>query len=157
MVENDTTIMGGSMMTVVDEINHLKDQTVHLKNQAVEVFQRVVSFEDLPAWMQSDPYIRQGYRKQLNSFKQCYESLFYVHNETVNIWSHLIVGLFFVSLLLATDYSILRDCPQISASDTLAIQSYLAGATGCLFLSVSITLNISRPLYISIFFLVHCI
>lgn len=157
MIESETTIMSGSMTTVVDEINHLKDQTVHLKNQAVEAFQRVVFFEDLPEWMQSDPYIRQGYRQQLSSFKKCYESLFYLHNETVNIWSHLIVGLFFVSLLLATDYSILRDCPQISASDTLAIQSYLAGAAGCLFLSVSTTLDISCPSYISILFLVNCI
>ncbi len=130
--------MDEGVATMVDEIAHLKDKTVHLKDRTVEAFHRVVCFEDLPEWMQSDPYIRHGYRKQLSSFNKCYESLFYLHNETVNIWSHLLVGLLFTSLLLATDYSILHDCPQLSASDTLAVQSYLAGATGCLFLSVSI-------------------
>lgn len=135
MIEIRTVDEG--MATMVDEINQLKDKTLQLKDRTVEAFQHVVCFEDLPTWMQSDPYIRQGYRKQLGSFSKCYESLFYLHNETVNIWSHLLVGIFFTSLLLATDYSILHDCPQLSASDTLAVQSYLAGATGCLFLSVS--------------------
>lgn len=116
---------------VVKEIHHLKDQTVQL-------VQRVVHYEDLPTWMQNDPYIRRGYRKQLSSFRKCYQSLFYLHNESVNIWSHLLVGLFFVALLLAADYSVFYECPHISSSDTLAVQSYLAGATGCLFLSVSI-------------------
>ncbi len=129
--------MDESMATVVDEITQLKDSTVQLKDQTIEAFRRVVCFDDLPEWMQIDPYIRRGYRQQSSSFSKCYKSLFYLHNETVNIWSHLLVGIFFVSLLLATDYSVLRECPKLSVSDTLAVQSYLAGATGCLFLSVS--------------------
>ena len=141
MMESKAVTTSGSMTAVVEELTQLKDQlkdeTVHLTHQTVEAFQRLVSFEDLPQWMQMDPYIRRGYRKQSSSFRKCYESLFYIHNETVNIWSHLLVGLFFVSLLLATDYSLLRECPQISTADTFAVQSYLAGATGCLFLSVS--------------------
>ena len=144
-MRNNIVTVGESVTDVVDEIAELKDQAIHLKDQTLEALQHVVSFEDLPEWMQIDPFIRGGYRKQLNSFGRCYKSLFYLHNETVNIWSHLLVGLFFVSLLLATDYSILHDCPKISSSDTWAVQSYLAGATGCLFFSVSMNVEFNFP------------
>ena len=133
------------MTMLVDEITELKHHALQLQDKTLDALQYVVPFEDLPEWMQIDPYIRHGYRKQSSSFRKCYESLFYLHNETVNIWSHLIVGLFFVSFLLATDYSIFRDCPQISTFDTWAVQSFLAGATGCLFLSVSNTYIINHP------------
>ena len=114
------------------------DETTKLKDQSKQAIQSLLTFEDLPEWMQGDPYIRGGYRKQLNSLTECFESLFYLHNESVNIWSHLLGGVFFFALLLTADYSIFHTVPEIALSDAVAVQFYLAGATGCLFLSVSI-------------------
>ena len=117
------------------------DETVTLKDHSIHAFQCLLTFEDLPQWMLGDPYIRRGYRKQATSLTACYGSLFYLHNESVNIWSHLLAGIFFLSLLLTADYSIFHTVPDISVSDSVAVQVYLAGATGCLFLSVSIGSN----------------
>lgn len=73
---------------------------------------RLYSFDAIPEYLQSNPYIRTGYRygltakgcliRYLNRFHRennrhlftC-SSLLYLNNETVNIWSHLIgAGLF---------------------------------------------------------------
>ena len=52
------------------------------------------SFEKVPKYLQSNPYILSGYRYGLN-VKDCLFSLFYFNNESINIWSHLIgAGLF---------------------------------------------------------------
>lgn len=52
------------------------------------------SFEKVPKYLQSNPYIRSGYRYGLN-VKDCLFSLLYLNNESINIWSHLIgAGLF---------------------------------------------------------------
>ena len=107
---------------------------------AVELIQRVLHFDDLPKWMQTDPYIKHGYRRELKSFGECCRSLFYPHNEFVNTWSHLLPAFFFLSLVLAADYHVLYGPTQVSWMDNLAIQLYVAGTAGCLFLSVSVSL-----------------
>ncbi|CAF4307613.1 unnamed protein product, partial [Rotaria sordida] len=50
---------------------------------------RLYSFEMIPEYLQSNPYIRSGYRYGLN-FIGCLFSLFYLNNESINVWSHLI-------------------------------------------------------------------
>ena len=42
-------------------------------------------------------YIFKGYRIGLN-FSQCLKSMFQIHNETVNVWSHLIGSMLFIAL-----------------------------------------------------------
>ncbi|MCJ1377039.1 hypothetical protein MMC17_000129 [Xylographa soralifera] len=125
-----------SPLSMIENVGSVvTNETKKLQYQSKQAIQRLLTFEDLPAWMQGDPYIRRGYRKQLNSLTECYESLFYLHNESVNIWSHLVAGIFFFALLLTADYTIFHTVPEISVSDAVAVQTYLAGATGCLFLS----------------------
>lgn len=97
----------------------------------------VLHFGDLPIWRQGDPLIRRGYRRQSDSFRACFWSLFYTHNELINMWSHLLPGVFFLGLLLTANYSSLLGGVEISAGDRLMIQIYVAGVTGCLFFSVS--------------------
>ena len=43
--------------------------------------------ESCPPWLRFNKYILDGYRCHLST-DQCVESLFYIHNETVNIYSH---------------------------------------------------------------------
>lgn len=99
--------------------------------------QRVFHASQIPAWMQSDPYILHGYRGQLDSYGQCFWSLFYLHNESVNTWSHIIPGMYFLTLLLAIDYWIIQLPLEVPVMDILAIQTYVAGTAGCLIFSVS--------------------
>ena len=43
----------------------------------------------MPLWCSSNLFLLTGYRPIFESIEQCVESLDYVHNETVNIYSHL--------------------------------------------------------------------
>jgi hypothetical protein len=98
----------------------------------------ILSWEDLPPWMQSDPYIRRGYRRQLDSFAACVQSIFYLHNESVNIWTHLLPTLVYVAVLLVTDYSTLHNGIKLSSADNTALQAYIVGAIACLTFSVGL-------------------
>lgn len=98
--------------------------------------QRVLHFDSLSSWMQADPYVKYGYRVESNSFIECFWSLFYLHNEFVNIWSHLLPALFFLNLLFVADYEALYGLVAVSWIDNLVIQTYIAGTAACLLLSV---------------------
>ena len=111
-------------------------KAVQVGREGAKSFQHTLSWEDLPPWMQSDPYIRRGYRRQLDSFSACLQSIFHLHNESVNIWSHILPTLFYLSVLLATDYSILHNGVDLSAADNTVIQTYVAGSIACLISSV---------------------
>jgi len=99
--------------------------------------QRILHFNDVSTWMQADPHIKYGYRAESNSFLECFWSLFYFHNEFVNIWSHLLPAFFFLTLLLVTDYEIRYGLDPVSGMDSLVVQIYVAGTATCLLLSVS--------------------
>jgi adiponectin receptor len=58
---------------------------------------RLRRIEEVPAWMAANPYILSGYRLNY-SFWMCLRSLFMVHNETGNVWTHLLGFLLFVGL-----------------------------------------------------------
>jgi adiponectin receptor len=56
-------------------------------------------FSDAPHYLQDNEHIVEGYRIGFDSPKKVIKSLFMVHNETVNIWTHLvgtIIVLFFI-------------------------------------------------------------
>jgi len=49
-----------------------------------------VSYAGLPEWLRDNELIETGHRPQLNNFFTCLASVFRVHSETGNIWTHLI-------------------------------------------------------------------
>ncbi|CAE6524561.1 unnamed protein product [Rhizoctonia solani] len=61
---------------------------------------RLLTYETLPAWLQDNAYILRGYRRPQNSWSGCARSVFgYLHNETVNIQTHLFGALGLLYLL----------------------------------------------------------
>lgn len=135
-------ILGQS--TIGSAIGTSISKVVVVEEDAAKLIQNVLHFDDLPQWMQTDPYIRHGYRRELKSFRECCRSLFYPHNEFMNTWSHLLPALFFLGLVLAADYPVLYGRAQVSWIDNLAIQMYVGGTAGCLFLSVSVSSQFSN-------------
>lgn len=55
--------------------------------------------EDAELWVIDNPYLLTGYRINYNSCKKVIKSLFECHNETFNIWSHLL-GVLVIFILL---------------------------------------------------------
>ena len=48
------------------------------------------TFEDAPSFMRENAFIKSGYRIRNHTPKKVLKSMFRIHNETVNIWTHLI-------------------------------------------------------------------
>ncbi|KAF9140966.1 hypothetical protein BG015_001457 [Linnemannia schmuckeri] len=73
-------------------VEHQMSETWDASKAAFEGAKRLLRFEELPKEWQSNPYILTGYRF-LSSKRQCLWSIFKIHNETCNIWTHML-GLF---------------------------------------------------------------
>lgn len=47
-------------------------------------------FRNLPKWLQDNDFLHAGHRPPLPSFYACFKSIFRIHTETGNIWTHLL-------------------------------------------------------------------
>jgi adiponectin receptor len=58
----------------------------------------LLSFKEMPEWFQQDnnQWILHGYRPISGSVRASFRSWWYLHNETVNIYSHLIPAVLFL-------------------------------------------------------------
>lgn len=92
---------------------------------------KVVSADQLPVWLQNSTFIFNWYRPPLHSHRLCWWSLFRIHTETGNIWTHLLAGLLFIGLLLY--FSLYPTSPSID--DQLLLSFYLACGIFCWFFS----------------------
>ena len=45
-------------------------------------------------------YMLTGYRICFNTYRDCFNSLFMIHNETMNVWSHLIGAILFSGMVV---------------------------------------------------------
>ncbi|XXG52108.1 hypothetical protein AAC387_Pa03g0507 [Persea americana] len=76
---------------------HTKDSTETEKKKKMKC--RLISYMDLPEYMKDNEYILQYYRAEW-PLKEAFLSLFRWHNETLNIWTHLIGFLLFLALTI---------------------------------------------------------
>ncbi len=60
------------------------------KNPAPPVDNSTLGFEDMPDYLQDNEFIKGYYRAPDMPFKQTLRSLFDIHNETGNVWTHLL-------------------------------------------------------------------
>ncbi|KAH6656421.1 mPR-like GPCR protein [Truncatella angustata] len=91
----------------------------------------LLPFEDIPDWYQDNPWIRRGYRPVSNSAKTCIRSWAGLHNELVNIHSHLFAA---IAFLLAEAYilePLHRRYSGVSAGDYAVLAIFLLTATTC--------------------------
>jgi len=56
--------------------------------------------DEAPEFLQDNEYIVTGYRINHSSFCVALKSLFTCHNESVNVWSHLIGSLVFIGFFI---------------------------------------------------------
>uniref|UniRef100_A0A668VL04 Adiponectin receptor 1a n=1 Tax=Oreochromis aureus TaxID=47969 RepID=A0A668VL04_OREAU len=59
---------------------------------------RVIPFHVLPEWLKDNDYLLHGHRPPMPSFRACFGSIFRIHTETGNIWTHLLGLILFLCL-----------------------------------------------------------
>ena len=98
------------------------------------------SDEVTPEWLR-EPFIKSGYRQAYLTAWQCLQSLFYLHNQTFNIWSHYLASLYFLvrfGIVLTGSDSLQypMNFPVISAA-IVTVVVYSTSATAHLFNCIS--------------------
>ncbi|KAK2725343.1 hypothetical protein QYM36_001704, partial [Artemia franciscana] len=93
---------------------------------------KVCDFKSLPDWLQDNDYLHLGHRPPLPSFKECFRSIFRIHTETGNIWTHLIGCLMFI---MVTTYFWVRTDLVFDTKEKIIFTFFFVGAIGCLGLS----------------------
>lgn len=102
-----------------------------------------VSFESLPKYLQDNEYLKSNHRPPMYSFRGCFKSIFRMHTETWNIWTHLLGFVFFVVLVAGIyvfgDYiTYWFEDVQIHSlpwDEQLMLMFFFAGAMGCMLCS----------------------
>eukprot|EP00164_Ancoracysta_twista_P007111 GFYU01010039.1.p1 GENE.GFYU01010039.1~~GFYU01010039.1.p1 ORF type:complete len:372 (+),score=68.01 GFYU01010039.1:135-1250(+) len=65
----------------------------------------LVTWEEAPSYLQFNPFVKTGYRKEL-SYLQCWESLLHLHNETGNVLTHGSAGIVYLALASIALYNL---------------------------------------------------
>lgn len=102
-----------------------------------DVSHRLCTFDELPKWHQDNPYIRSHYRVVSNSYNACIQSLVYLHNETMNIYTHLLPAITLALVLPMLQINISRVYADAPWTDRFMLT--LTPMTALLTLSLSST------------------
>ncbi|KAN0102016.1 adiponectin receptor protein 1 [Hyaloscypha variabilis] len=92
-------------------------------------------FEDLPVWYQDNPSIHSGYRPVSNSSHHCFRSWTFLHNETLNIYTHLLPALITLLAQLALQSHLTHYFPHATPQDRAIFSLNLLACTIALLLS----------------------
>lgn len=97
----------------------------------------VLLWADIDAWQRDNQFIQSGYRPASGSFKRSFASLGYLHNESVNIYTHLLGSILF-SVLGAMLYAVIRPrYASATQADVLVFSCFFLGAALCLGMSAT--------------------
>ena len=115
------------------------DEVVQASKQAEKKLEQKLTYlwHEIDAWQQDNPSIISGYRPASNSYTKSFSSLSYLHNETVNIYTHLFGALLFL-FSSAILYRTLGPRYETAArEDVYAFGCFFAGAIACLGMSAT--------------------
>ena len=113
----------------------LKEASITSKDKRSTKRPILLSYDEIPEWHQDNGFIRNGYRPESNSTRACFDSLLYLHNETINIYSHLLPA---ISCLIAeglVHHYLRASYPEATPGDRLIFIFFLLTGATCLGMS----------------------
>ncbi|KAI8963108.1 hemolysin-III channel protein-like protein Izh2 [Daldinia sp. FL1419] len=120
-----------------DEISTRKDNLPIIYKRRNQDLVQLLEWDHLPPWKQRGcEHLRTGYRPECASLWSCLYSWSYLHNETVNIFTHIVGAVIFLALPL---YVFRTEIPPrykvATAGDILVCSVYFLGVGICFTLS----------------------
>ncbi|KAG4034507.1 hypothetical protein MFRU_003g04670 [Monilinia fructicola] len=97
----------------------------------------LLEWDELYDWQQDNEYILSGYRPASKSFLKSLESLGHVHNETVNIYSHLLGAILFATLPFVLYRQIAPRYATAAIADIVVFSTFFFGVAICFLLSAA--------------------
>ncbi|KAK6198803.1 Izh2 protein [Scheffersomyces amazonensis] len=97
---------------------------------------RLYFYHELDIWQQDNHFIRSGYVKETSSYWECLQSLLYFHNETINIYSHLIPSsISFWAILYYINFHLKIYDNYLGIWEKINFLQFGVACTFCLFMS----------------------
>ncbi|XP_037947560.1 adiponectin receptor protein isoform X2 [Teleopsis dalmanni] len=90
---------------------------------------KVCHYKNLPKWLQDNDFLHRGHRPPLPSFSACFKSIFRLHTETGNIWTHLLGCVAFIAM---ASYFLTRPSLEIPLQEKVIFSTFFLGAIICL-------------------------
>ena len=147
----DDTLITASLHKISETVNKIETRlgkkVGNLEAKIEEKVEKIahwawksLPFDRLPLWLQDNKYLTHEHRPPMNSFRGCFKSMFRMHTETWNIWTHFIGFIFFVALCLGIyvygDYItfLFEDVEvyQLPATEQAMLFVFFIGAMICL-------------------------
>jgi adiponectin receptor len=99
----------------------------------------LLSFNEMPEWFrrESNQWILHGYRPISGSAHASFCSWSYIHNESVNIYSHLIPAVFFLLGEWYIKQYLVSRYHGVTGADSIAFSIFMFTAVTCLSLSAT--------------------
>lgn len=114
----------------------MNEQLIENESDASPILKRLHFYHELDEWQQDNHYIKSGYVKETGTFSGCFESLTYLHNESINIYSHLIPSLFvLVSIAYYINFQLTIYPNYLGIWEKLNFLQFGLAATACMFMS----------------------
>lgn len=89
----------------------------------------VVHHHTLPDWLKDNDFLLRGHRTPTNSFVACFKSIFRIHTETGNIWTHLLGMIAFLGIAV---YFVTRPTIEVQWQEKAVFSAFFIGAILCL-------------------------
>ncbi|KAN0083331.1 hemolysin-III related domain containing protein [Elaphomyces granulatus] len=105
--------------------------------QPLKAIKKLLHWDDLPRWQRDNRHIYTGYRPASSSFLISIQSLTYFHNETVNIYTHLLPSLLVIPAGILLYHVLAPRYGTASHSDILVFGCFFAGVAFCLGMSAT--------------------
>lgn len=115
-------------MHEVNKVAHKVDKFAH---KVWDGRWRVVSFFQLQDWQKDNEFLHHWHRPAMPSFRACFGSIFRIHTETGNIWTHLLGVILFITICI--NFLCLPTTRFISAwQEKIVFFLFFLGAVLCL-------------------------
>lgn len=112
------------------------DPSVLNTRQEHSVFE-LLTWTQLPEWAQDNEYIQSSYRPISNSYLHSLKSAFHMHNETGNIYTHLLATVWMLALPVYFYPFAKSHYPDANADDWVIFGLFFLGGAVCFLLSTA--------------------
>lgn len=118
-------------MTPLLQAHHAFEKMEDFVHKVWEGRWRVIPHDVLPDWLKDNDFLLHGHRPPMPSFRACFKSIFRIHTETGNIWTHLLGCVFF--LCLGVFYMFRPNITFVApVQEKVAVGMFFLGAILCL-------------------------
>ncbi|CAP25904.2 Protein CBR-PAQR-1 [Caenorhabditis briggsae] len=107
------------------DVKEDRSEQTGIVTKTYEARWKVLKYEHLPEWLQDNEFLRHGHRPPLPSFAECFKSIWSLHTETGNIWTHLIGC---VAFFLLACWFLTRPDNHIQFQEKVVFSFFFAGA-----------------------------